>query len=58
MPNIGGWDTGFGASYMTGSVEEGKTDPAMRSSSMDGGLMRKYRGWLAACRWVFMQATV
>jgi hypothetical protein len=28
MPNIGGWDTGFGASFMTGSVEEGKTDPA------------------------------
>ncbi len=27
-PNIGGWDTGFGVSYMTGSVEEGKTDPA------------------------------
>jgi len=28
MPNIGGWDTGFGASFMTGDVEEGKTDPA------------------------------
>ena len=27
-PNIGGWDTGFGASYMTGSVETGKTNPA------------------------------
>lgn len=27
-PNFGGWDTGFGVSYMTGSVEEGKTDPA------------------------------
>ncbi len=27
-PNFGGWDTGFGISYMTGSVEIGKTDPA------------------------------
>jgi hypothetical protein len=26
-PNIGGWDTGFGISYMTGSIEVGKTDP-------------------------------
>jgi hypothetical protein len=27
-PNLGGWDTGFGVSYMTGSVKTGKTDPA------------------------------
>ena len=27
-PNIGDWDTGFGVSYMTGSVKLGKTDPA------------------------------
>lgn len=28
MPNIDGWDTGFGLSLMTGSVKEGKTAPA------------------------------
>ena len=27
-PNFGGWDTGFGVSYMTGSVEEGSSAPA------------------------------
>ncbi len=27
MPNIGGWDTGFGASVISGNIEEGKTDP-------------------------------
>lgn len=29
-PNFGGWDTGFGVSYMTGSVEAGKTNPASK----------------------------
>lgn len=28
MPNIGGWDTGFGFSSMSGSVEAGANDPA------------------------------
>jgi hypothetical protein len=28
MPNIDGWDTGFGASLITGSVTEGKTNQA------------------------------
>ena len=28
MPNIGGWDTGFGATLMSGSVEVGANDPA------------------------------
>jgi hypothetical protein len=28
MPNIGGWDTGFGVSAMSGSIESGPTNPA------------------------------
>ncbi|HEY9050730.1 MAG TPA: hypothetical protein VIQ03_04255 [Gammaproteobacteria bacterium] len=28
MPNIGGWDTGFGVSNMSGSIKTGPTDPA------------------------------
>ncbi|MDH5485280.1 MAG: hypothetical protein OEY43_08620 [Gammaproteobacteria bacterium] len=28
MPNIGGWDTGFGLSSMNGSIKTGPTDPA------------------------------
>lgn len=28
MPHIGGWDTGFGFSHMSGSVKTGATDPA------------------------------
>lgn len=28
MPNLGGWDTGFGLSYMNGTVESGANDPA------------------------------
>jgi len=28
MPNIGGWDTGFGVSVISGSVESGPTNPA------------------------------
>jgi hypothetical protein len=26
-PNLGGWDTGFGVTYMTGSVKTGENDP-------------------------------
>jgi hypothetical protein len=28
MPNIGGWDTGFGFQYQDGSIDVGETDPA------------------------------
>lgn len=28
MPNLGGWDTGIGISYMNGTVKSGATDPA------------------------------
>ncbi len=43
-PNIGGWDTGFGASYMTGSVETGKTNPATETFVDSWGVDAQIQG--------------
>ncbi len=43
-PNIGGWDTGFGVSMMTGSVETGKTDPATETFVDSWGLDAQLQG--------------
>ena len=43
-PNIGGWDTGFGASYMTGSVETGKTNPATETFIDSWGVDAQIQG--------------
>jgi len=43
-PNLGGWDTGFGASYMTGSIESGKTNPASETFVDGWGLDAQAQG--------------
>ncbi len=43
-PNIGGWDTGFGASYMTGNVETGKTNPASETFVDSWGVDAQIQG--------------
>ena len=36
MPNIGGWDTGFGFSYMDGSIDTGATDAVKETTNVSG----------------------
>lgn len=36
MPNIGGWDTGFGFQYQDGSVDVGPTDPPADTVNFSG----------------------
>lgn len=36
MPNIGGWDTGIGFSYMDGSIDTGATDAEKETTNVSG----------------------
>ena len=46
MPNIGGWDTGFGINTMSGSVESGENDPATETFVDSWGIDAQAQGFV------------
>lgn len=46
MPNLGGWDTGFGISAMSGSVKSGANDPATETFVDSWGIDAQAQGFV------------